>query len=218
VNVRALTRDDADAVAALVAADQEARERRPSQLQGGDVLDWWTLVDLERDLWLFAENGAPPAAGWFHVYGDKGMFGGIVGPDVKGRRLGTAVAERAEACARARGIERMRMFIPPEDAAAVALFRGRGYAEVRRFYEMAIELRALPPTPALADGEATITVFGSSSATVRRSRRSSATMRTATAAATSGSSACVARGEPAGSPRRCSIARSRSSGGGARRA
>ena len=152
MNARPLTRDDADAVAALVATDNEALRGRPSQLQSRDVLDWWSLVDLPHDSWLFHEEGEPVAAGWFHVYGDKGEFGGIVGVGSKGRGLGTAIAERSEACARTRGLERMRTFIPPEDAAAVALFRGRGYEEVRRFYEMAIELTGPPPAPALEDG------------------------------------------------------------------
>jgi mycothiol synthase len=152
VNVRPLTRDDADAVAALVAADYEALLGRRSHVQRTDVLDWWSLVELARDSWLFHEDGEPVAAGWFQVYGDKGEFGGIVGVGSKGRGLGTAIAERSEACARTRGLERVRTFIPPEDAAAVALFRGRSYEEVRRFYEMAIELQAAPPAPSLPDG------------------------------------------------------------------
>jgi mycothiol synthase len=152
VNVRPLTRDDAGTVAALVAADREALLNRRSHVQGSDILASWTMVDLARDSWLYEQNGTPVATGWFQVYGDKGEFVGVVAQGAKGRGLGTDIAERGETRARERGVGRVQTVVPPEDTAGVALFRGRGYVEVRRFYDMAIELQAPPQDPVLPDG------------------------------------------------------------------
>lgn len=151
MNVRPIVRDDAEAVAALVAAEERALGRH-SQIGPEDVLEWWSRGDLERESWLFEEGSQTVAAGWFAPWGTKATFAGIVAEGWKGRGIGTAIAERAEACAHGRGLARMHTWLPPEDAAAVALFRGRGYEEVRRFYDMAIELESAPPEPTVPEG------------------------------------------------------------------
>jgi mycothiol synthase len=148
VNVRSLTIDDAPAVAAVAAADEHAL-RGSSHIGPSDVREWWSRTDLEHDSWLFEEDGVLTAVGWFMVWGDKGAFAGVVAQGWKGRGLGTALVERAEACGRNRGLSRMQTWIPPEDEAATALLGGRGYQEVRRFYEMAIELQSEPDVPEL---------------------------------------------------------------------
>jgi GNAT superfamily N-acetyltransferase len=150
VNVRALTTDDADAVATLARADELAF-RGHSHVAAADVLDWWSRGDLA-DSWLFEEDGAVAGAGWFAPWGDKGTIVGIVAQQWKGHGIGSEIVERGEACARRRGLGRMHAFALSEDAAAAALFTSRGYAEVRRFYDMAIELDAPPPDPVVPEG------------------------------------------------------------------
>jgi mycothiol synthase len=152
VKVRPLTSEDAPAIAALVRADDEAFRGRPSHVDATEVLAWWGRADLARDSWLFEDAGRPVAAGWVFPYGHKAAFAGVVAQGAKRRGLGTAIVERAEEAAREHGLARMHTWVLPEDEAAVALFRGRGYEEVRRFYEMAIELDAPPPEPVLPDG------------------------------------------------------------------
>jgi mycothiol synthase len=147
VNVRAITPDDAEAVAAIARAD-EVVLRGHTHIESGDVLDWWSRGDL-RDSWLFEEDGAPVAAGWFARWGDKGTFAGVVAQGAKGRGFGAEIAERAEALGRARDVNRMHTYVLLEDEAAASLFTGRGYSAVRRFYEMAIELDEEPVVPAL---------------------------------------------------------------------
>src|SRR5205823_3580143 len=88
MTVRAATRDDAGAVAALIAADQESFGL-PSRVSANDVHGHWQRTDLENDTWLF---------------------------------------------------------------------ESRGYREVRRFWEMAIELDGPPPEPTLPDG-LTVEIF-----------------------------------------------------------
>jgi mycothiol synthase len=147
-----MTHDDAAVIAALVRADDEALRGRPSHVGATEVLAWWDRTDLERDSWLFEENGEPVAAGWLFAYGRKAAFGGIVAQGAKGHGLGSAIVDRAETAARGYGLARMHTWVLPEDAAAVALFRGRGYEEVRRFFEMAIDLEGPPPEPEVPGG------------------------------------------------------------------
>jgi mycothiol synthase len=152
VNVRPITADDAAAVAALAAADEEALRGYPSRLEANDLLAWWSRADLERDSWLYEDEDGPLAAGWFELYGDIGTIIGLVAQRAKGRGLGTALLERGEACAHTRGAAKIHAVGLAEDAAAARLFGSRGFREVRRFYEMAIELASPPVVPPLADG------------------------------------------------------------------
>lgn len=150
MNVRALTDADAEAVAAVAAAD-EIELRGHTHVGPNDVREWWSRADLG-DSWLFEEDGSVAAAGWFLPWGDLGVFAGVVAQGWKGRGLGSDIAERAEALGRERGFARMHTWVLLEDAAAAELFHARGYEEVRRFYDMAIELAAAPSEPVLPGG------------------------------------------------------------------
>lgn len=152
MNARPLTLADASAIAVLVRADDEALRGRPSHVDVTEVLAWWSRTNLAQDSWLFDEGGEPVAAGWVFPYGPKAVFGGIVAQGAKGRGLGTTIVERAETAARERRLTRMHTWVLPEDAAAAALLRGRGYEAVRRFFEMAIDLDAPIPEPVLPAG------------------------------------------------------------------
>jgi mycothiol synthase len=84
------------------------------------------------------------------LYGRPGRLRGIVAE--KGRGLGTEIVERGEAFASAEGRKKIQAGAPEPDAAARALFESHGYREVRRFYEMAIELTEEPAAPILPTG------------------------------------------------------------------
>jgi mycothiol synthase len=152
VNERRITEDDAEVLSAMIRADSETLTGRPSHLGANVVREWWSRVDLAADSWLFEENGEARGAGWLFPYGDKAAFAGVVAQGAKGRGLGAAIVDRAEASARVRGLTRMHTWIAPENAAAIALLRDRGYDEVRRFYDMVIELDEPPPEPAVPEG------------------------------------------------------------------
>lgn len=158
MNARSLSPRDAAAVAAIANADEAAFLGHPSRLGEGDVLSWWELVDLAQHGWLFEEDGAIVAAGWFQPYGDKGICVGIVAQGAKGRGLGAKLAERGEAACQAAGVARIHTWAFASDDAAAVLFRARGYRDVRHFYEMAIELRAEPVVPDL-DSPLVLDVF-----------------------------------------------------------
>ena len=64
MNSRALTIGDFPAVAAFLAEDETHLFGRPSRLGVTDVTTWLAHVDLERDTWLFEEDGEVVALGW----------------------------------------------------------------------------------------------------------------------------------------------------------
>jgi mycothiol synthase len=147
VKVRPFTDADADAVAALYAADEERFYGRPSHTQASDILmhrDFW------KEAWVYEDGGRMAAAVVYGVHGDSANIHGVVGD--KGRGLGTQILERGEEFARANEVAKIHAGAPEPDGAARALFESRGYREVRRFWEMAIDLKEEPVVPAAPDG------------------------------------------------------------------
>ena len=152
VTMRAATRADAAAYAALVSDDEEALTGVRPRFVENDVLGWWQYSDLEHDSWLFDEEGRLVAAGECSLHGPVGVYFGVVAPDAKGRGLGSTMVELAEARLADKGAARLHAGTVAADEAARRLFEGRGYAEVRRFWQMAIELDGEPPEPELPAG------------------------------------------------------------------
>lgn len=77
-------------------------------------------------------------AGYASVLARRGfpearLFSIAVDPGSRGRDLGAALLAAAESAAQALGCTSMRLEVSPENAAAVALYRSRGYAEVKRW-------------------------------------------------------------------------------------
>lgn len=61
------------------------------------------------------------------------LYSIAVDPAVRGRGLGAALLADAEAGAAARGATRLRLEVREDNAAAIALYRGRGYAVFGRY-------------------------------------------------------------------------------------
>jgi mycothiol synthase len=152
MSARPITDADIESIAALAAADEAALFGRASRIGASDVRSWLARADLENDSWLYEDGGDLAAVSWFEHYDDVGIFVGMVAQAAKGHGLGRQIVDTGEARARERGASRVQTFVLEPDAAAAALFVQRGFAYVRRFYEMAIELDAPPSVPALPDG------------------------------------------------------------------
>lgn len=152
MNTRPITDVDIDAVLALAAEDESALQGRPSRLGTNDVRGWLARVDLEKESWLYEQEGKLVAVSWFDFIDDLGFFIGIVAQGAKSRGLGARIVATGEARARERGAARAQTFGLEQDAAAAQLFEGCGYAPARRFYEMGIELEAAPAVPELPEG------------------------------------------------------------------
>jgi mycothiol synthase len=151
LRIRSCTADDVPAVLALVRADEQRVSGHPSRLVEGDVRDWWQSVDLAANSWLLT---AP----------DAGTLAGVAWLDLQGAELGTCfpvaadqamlpvLVDLAERRATELGVERLQMVVLVPDPAIETLLAARGYRDVRRFFEMAIELDGPPQATSLPDG------------------------------------------------------------------
>ena len=152
MSMRPATSEDIDAVLALLRADEEHLIGRRSRIGRSDLLQWMSRVDLDDDTWLLEEEGRLVACGWAETHGHLGLAIGVVHPEAKGRGIGGHLVEWSEQQLRERGVTRVHQVAFAGDTRAPVLFAARGYREVRRFYEMAIELDGPPPAPVLRGG------------------------------------------------------------------
>jgi mycothiol synthase len=153
VNVRPITPDDFPALADFLAEDETHFFGRPSRVGVPDVTAWLSGPDLPHDSWVFEEGGALVALGWVEKHDDTGVAVGVVHRERRGRGLGSTLVDRSEERLRALGAARVHNVTLAPDLAAPPLLESRGYREVRRFWEMTIELGDDPPSdPVLPDG------------------------------------------------------------------
>ena len=151
MTVRPCTAEDVGEVLALASVDEERVTGRPSRMVEGDVRDWWQSVDLASDSWLLTSPGSQGAVGvaWMERQGEELAIGFPIAarPDAL-PVLVDLVQRRAEEL----GLVRLHIATLVPDPPAVEVLTARGYREVRRFFEMAIELAAAPPAVALPEG------------------------------------------------------------------
>ena len=153
MNIRPVTPADFPAVAAFLVEDETQLFGRPSRVGVTDVTAWLTGPDLPNDSWLFGEDGGVVAVGWVEKHHDTGIAIGVVHHERRGRGLGSKLVDRSEERLRALGVGRIHAVTLAPDVAAEPLLTSRGYHEVRRFWEMTIELGDdPPPEPRLPDG------------------------------------------------------------------
>lgn len=153
MNTRPIAPDDFPALAAFLAEDEADLLGRPSRVGVPDVTAWLAGLDLSRDAWLLEEAGRLVALGWVEKDGDVGIAVGVVHRDHRGLGLGSRLVDRSEQRLRELGAERVHNISLAPDSAAPPLLAGRGYREVRRFWDMTIELGDDPPAaPRLPKG------------------------------------------------------------------
>jgi len=154
VSVRPIRADDFSAVAAFLAEDETHLFGRPSRLGVPDVAAWLSEPDLPHDSWLFEEDRAGIVAlGWVEKDDDTGIAVGVVHRQWRTRGLGSTLVERSEERLRALGVRRVHNVTLAPDRTAQSLLMARGYQQVRRFWEMTVELGDdLPPAPELPEG------------------------------------------------------------------
>jgi mycothiol synthase len=148
MRVRSATPEDAAAVAEVFGSVEEDLLGRASSFDAEAVRGWWQTISYETNTWLFEEGGTLVAATGGQVFGDRGNSGGAVRPSAQGRGLGTRLLELVEGRLAEQGAARIHSWAIAADVRAAELFKGRGYREARRFWEMAIELEEEPPAPA----------------------------------------------------------------------
>jgi mycothiol synthase len=149
MNVRPSIEADQERITAFLREDEERLFGRPSRIGVADIRQWMRDVELETDSWLYEDDDGLVAVGWTWAEGDLGVAIGVVAVRAQGTGVGAELVERGEARARERACVRMHQFALGPDDAAAELLTARGYRDVRRFYEMAIELQEAPAEPVL---------------------------------------------------------------------
>jgi mycothiol synthase len=157
---RAPTLDDLPAVAAVVReaelADYGEAEDRTEELQVG-----FGFVDAERDAWLVESgDGQVVGAGLVRVRHPTQLRGfAAVSPAHTGRGIGTDLLARIETRARELAEQAPKgetvslgQDVAPANEAARTLLERHGYALVRHFWKMAIDLDGEPSEPAWPEG------------------------------------------------------------------
>ncbi len=153
MRVRPITPDDFPAIAAFLAEDETRLFGRESRLGVTDVTAWLSSTDLSQDTWLFEDGDGLVALGWIEKENDTGLAVGVVHHRWGGHGLGSKLVDRSEERLRALEVERVHNVTLGPDAASQTLLTSRGYREVRRFWEMTIELGDDPPLdPVLPEG------------------------------------------------------------------
>jgi len=145
---RPIREGDYERVAALLRDDEEHVHHHVSRLTVNDLREWLSRTDLENDSWLYEDDGELAALGWTDLApgSDAAFAVGVVHPQWKGKGIGAELVQRSEARGRILGAERMHQIALAADPLARELITSRGYGEIRRFYEMAIE-QTEPPAP-----------------------------------------------------------------------
>lgn len=159
-DARRPTPDDAEAIAALVAASQASFGYHET-VSAEDILSDWEGLDLtDIATVVVAPNGELAACA--DIDNRRNVVVAVYGyvhPIHQGRGLGTALVQWGERWARehiaaappdARVLT--QHYIPIDNPAGRTLLEGLGYAQERVVYKMQIDLHAAAPTTPLPDG------------------------------------------------------------------
>jgi len=138
--------EDIEAAARIMAAEEEAVRGR-STWGVAELRDWWNASD-PAESWIVEADGEPVALGMVAIRPERTICWVALDPRCNGRGLSTELLARAERRARELGAERLSVGTAAENSTAARLFDRLGFHEVRRFYQMRIDLDR-PPEPAV---------------------------------------------------------------------
>ena len=141
--------EDAAAVAELCNAFERAFSDDPELESEEDILRWWRR---ESEAALVIDDEELVGVAYVRRRGGRWDGDGYVHPDAFGRGVGSAIVEWIEERARAHGSAETRIAMLAQDERAACLLTSRGFAPVRTFFRMMIELTEQPPLPSWPDG------------------------------------------------------------------
>ena len=153
LELRALTPDDAPAVAELIAArDAADLDQHDPDFTADELRDWWASRgdDLAERAWIALDGDRAVGFAKLHVEGDCAELedDSCVHPGWRGRGIGARLLEQLEQWAVRNDSARVRVGVVAADGRA--LLEERGYEFVRHFWRMEIVQTAAPaPAPAV---------------------------------------------------------------------
>jgi mycothiol synthase len=142
---------DAAAISDLIAAADVAVQGW-SDATPGDVHAGWHGLDLKQDTRVVERDHGLAAYAEAVVSGSDLDADGYVHPDARGRGIGAWILDESEARARELGKQRVVTWCLGSDAGARRLFADKGYAEVRRYYRMTVDLDGTLVEPEWPEG------------------------------------------------------------------
>jgi mycothiol synthase len=151
VGVRDATAADIEAAARLVRAE-ERFIRGESIWDVADLSDFWRYANFDGGSWIVEHEGVPVAFAACIYLDDLAECWSTVHPDFFGRGLGTFLLARAEEHARNLGRRAIRAGTFAENPAGHGVLVGRGYREVRRYFQMRIDLDSDPEPASWPEG------------------------------------------------------------------
>jgi GNAT superfamily N-acetyltransferase len=142
---------DAAAVTAIVAALESSLYGQTTFSQA-DLEGEWSDLELERDARVVHDGDRVVGYGVVRERGEPWRVEGYVHPDALGRGIGKLIATGLEEDAVQGGARRIQNSVLEADSHGGRLLESLGYAAVRVFREMRLELEAPPPAPRWPDG------------------------------------------------------------------
>jgi mycothiol synthase len=141
---------DAPDVASLVAA-LDVSLLGSTDYTVADLVDEWREID-PADRWVALDGDRIVGYATLEKTASHVQTDGYVHPDHLGRGLGSFLVAELERAAAARGAGRVQTATLVEDTRAHDLLARLGYDEIRRFWQMRIELAAEPEPPVWPEG------------------------------------------------------------------
>ncbi len=123
-----------------------------STFSHADLEGEWSEIDVSRDARVVRDGDRIVGYGVVRERGEPWRVEGYVRPDALGRGIGGLIATGLEAEAAGCGARRIQNSVLEADSAARHLLESLGYAAVRVFREMRIELETPPSAPVWPGG------------------------------------------------------------------
>jgi mycothiol synthase len=152
---RAPTLDDAPDVAELISARNRTDfGERDLELSGDDLREWWAERPdaLATDAWIAIDRDRVVGFAKVRREGDVANVEdeSCVHPELRGRRIGSALLDRAEGWARKRQLTRIHAHVVNDDGRK--LLEERGFQNIRFFWRMTIDLDGVARPAVTPDG------------------------------------------------------------------
>jgi mycothiol synthase len=153
LSLRVATEQDAPAIAAIVTAHGAEHFPVPERFSVDDVAYWWLRVDDGDAVVVTDGEGTLLGAGALGLRGGgTAVADNFTRPDARGRGVGTLLVDWTESRAVEKGVSKLRIAVAALDTAAKELLERRGFAPIRSFYRMGIDLDEPPPPVEWPDG------------------------------------------------------------------